>query len=55
MHPRQGGQQGAVHEFELVGGNIGGKLELRDSSDHKLFSEDLDPSIFVLLGVSYVF
>ena len=38
-----------------AGVNIGGKLELRDGSNHKLFSEDLDPSVFGLCGVSYAF
>ena len=38
-----------------VGVNIGGTLELRDGSDHKLFREDLAPSICGLLGASYAF
>ncbi len=38
-----------------IGVNVGGKLELRDGSGDKLFSENLDPSIFGLLGASYSF
>jgi hypothetical protein len=38
-----------------AGVNIGGKIELRDGSDRKLFSEDLDPSMFGMIGASYSF
>ncbi len=38
-----------------VGMNFGGQLELRDAAEHVLFGSDLEPSPFVLLGVTWAF
>ncbi len=38
-----------------LGMNFGGELELRDGTEDEVFSEDIDPSPFGLLGVKYAF